>query len=536
VKKKTRILVIILLLAVIGGGYGYSVYLNAERNQVALTNDETSVETAVARVGELTIYASGAGQVVPSEETALGFDEQGELIDLLVSVGDEVAAGDVLARLQIDKTASQLAAEIASAELAVIKAQQELDSLYETAQMDAAEALVALETAQNDLENLLDYDLERAQAMQSAATAQQTIEDTDMTLYIYNSVPSDDAIYTVYASLLFVEKQYNELKDRVDDIEFEIKSAPNKMVRDRYKEQLLRVRAQLLNKQIEYENAQYRYDTMRDPADPLKVAVAEAQMTTAQAQLGQAAQDLAKDQNGPPAGDVAMAQARLTQAQAEWERLKDGPDPEEILLAETRLSNAKLDLSILQQEQLVVELLAPIDGTVISVDVSVGEKIGGQTVLTLAALSQPLVEVYLDETDYDKVQVGNPVEVVFDALPESTFTGSIVEMDPGLVSVSGSQAIRALAILDQTSYAKPTPLPIGSNASVDVIAGRAEGAVLVPVEALHKTDSGEYVVYVQNNGESEIRPVEVGIMDFTSAEIVNGLSAGEVVAIGNIDK
>jgi hypothetical protein len=78
-----------------------------------------------------------------------------------------------------------------------------------------------------------------------------------MTLYIYNSVPSDDAIYTVYASLLFVEKQYNELKDRVDDIEFEIKSAPNKMVRDRYKEQLIRVRAQLLNKQIEYENAQY---------------------------------------------------------------------------------------------------------------------------------------------------------------------------------------------------------------------------------------------------------------------------------------
>jgi multidrug efflux pump subunit AcrA (membrane-fusion protein) len=70
---------------------------------------------------------------------------------------------------------------------------------------------------------------------------------------------------------------------------------------------------------------------------------------------------------------------------------------------------------------------------------------------------------------------------------------------------------------------------------VDVIAGEATNAVLVPIEALHQVDPDNYLVYVQVDGTFEARPVTVGLMDFTSAEITSGLQAGEIVAIGEVE-
>jgi HlyD family secretion protein len=70
---------------------------------------------------------------------------------------------------------------------------------------------------------------------------------------------------------------------------------------------------------------------------------------------------------------------------------------------------------------------------------------------------------------------------------------------------------------------------VGLNAAVDVSAGRAEGAVLVPVEALRELSPGEYAIFVMEVGEPKLRTVEVGLMDFTMAEITSGLEPGEIV-------
>ena len=75
-------------------------------------------------------------------------------------------------------------------------------------------------------------------------------------------------------------------------------------------------------------------------------------------------------------------------------------------------------------------------------------------------------------------------------------------------------------------------LPIGLNATVEVIGGRATNALLVPVEALREISPGQYAVFVMKNGEPQLRMVEVGLMDFTSAEIKSGLEAGDIVSTG----
>jgi multidrug efflux pump subunit AcrA (membrane-fusion protein) len=125
-----------------------------------------------------------------------------------------------------------------------------------------------------------------------------------------------------------------------------------------------------------------------------------------------------------------------------------------------------------------------------------------------------------------------PVEVVFDALPDDVFDGQVIQIDPQLVSQNGLSVVRALVQLDTESFAKPQTLPVGMNATVEVIGGRADNAVLVPVEALREITADQYAVFVMEDGEPVLRMVEVGLMDFSFAEIISGLEAGETVTTG----
>ncbi len=125
--------------------------------------------------------------------------------------------------------------------------------------------------------------------------------------------------------------------------------------------------------------------------------------------------------------------------------------------------------------------------------------------------------------------------MVFDSLPDNTFSGHVTAVSPSLATVSNVDTIIAQVQLDADSFSKPQSLPVGSNASVDVIGGRTENAVLVPVEALREIGPGEYAVFVMQDGEPKLRVVTIGLIDFTTAEITSGLEAGEVVTTGVVE-
>jgi multidrug efflux pump subunit AcrA (membrane-fusion protein) len=78
-------------------------------------------------------------------------------------------------------------------------------------------------------------------------------------------------------------------------------------------------------------------------------------------------------------------------------------------------------------------------------------------------------------------------------------------------------------------------LPAGSAASVDVVGGRTENAVLVPVEALHEIEDGKYTLFVMENGKLRLHTVEVGLQDLTKAEIISGVDAGDIVTTGVVE-
>ena len=229
--------------------------------------------------------------------------------------------------------------------------------------------------------------------------------------------------------------------------------------------------------------------------------------------------------------DYALAQASVVEAQNYLAALKGETVPEDATGTNlTQLEDAQLSLKSAEENLTGTQLIAPISGTVMSLDLTQGDTVSSGTVATIADLSTPYLEVFLDATDWENVKVGYDAEVTFDALPDTTYTGKVIQVDPGLYTSGNNSVVRATVELDKATDG--FNLPTGSTASVDVIAGQARNAVLVPVEALHETSPGNYALFVLENGKPRLRVVDVGIQDTLYAEIKSGLQAGETVTTG----
>lgn len=231
--------------------------------------------------------------------------------------------------------------------------------------------------------------------------------------------------------------------------------------------------------------------------------------------------------------EIALAEAQTVEARRAWEQVKDGPDSDEIARAELEMEKAEANLISCQQNLEDATIEAPFDGTIMSVNAEVGDEVSG-AFITIADLSQPHLEIFLDETDMNKIDVNDEVEVIFDALPDLIYTGRVIQVDPSLYISNQVTAVRGQVRLDDHTGMSLDRLMVGMNAAVDVISGRAEDAVLVPVEALRELDPGEYAVLVLQGDSPTLRTVEVGIIDFTYAEVVSGLEVGEIVTTGNV--
>ncbi|MGB5846551.1 MAG: efflux RND transporter periplasmic adaptor subunit [Anaerolineales bacterium] len=511
----------VILFIVVGGYYAYD-YFSADSVEVSETSQ---IQTSVARSGDLTVFASGAGQVVPTTEVNLGFDEAGTLAERLVKVGDQVQAGEVIARLETNQSEDEIALALAEAELNVLIAQQALDDIYDSVQIDTAQALLDVETAQQTLEDLLNGDLRLAQAVQAVAEAQEAVSQAQRTYNGMRSTASSSTIDAAYAELVLAEKKLKDQEAKFDDY-------VNKPDEDLGK---ANAQLKLSAAQAVYDNALRYYNAVTGTGSELDLDLSAADLAAAQAKLAEAERDYERIKDGATPGEISLAEANLALAEARYETLKAGVDPTEVALAEANLANTHAKLAIAREDQAVVDVLAPLDGTIMSISASVGEAVGTNAIIVMADLKQPVLEVYLDEADLDKVAVGFEVEVVFDSLPDDMFTGHVTEVSPSLQTVSNVDAVLAWVQLDAESFSKPQSLPVGSNASVDVIGGRTQNTVLVPVEAVREIGPDEYAVFVMEDGEPRLRIVTVGLMDYTSAEILTGLSAGEIVTTGVVE-
>ena len=236
--------------------------------------------------------------------------------------------------------------------------------------------------------------------------------------------------------------------------------------------------------------------------------------------------------------DVAIAQTQVAAAQVLLAELKGEPATQSkdlpINPSLTQLRQARLTLQNAQNTLENTVLTAPIAGTVTAVNSAVGEAVNTNPILTIAALDQPLVRFYVEESDLGKVAPGYPMTVVFDSAPELTFQARVLRVDPVLATIDGSPAVQAWGKLEDSQ--QPFTFVSGMTAEVEVIAGKAENALLVPAQALRELAPGSYAVFVvQADGQLKLTTVTIGLRDFANVEILSGLKLGDVVSTGNVE-
>jgi HlyD family secretion protein len=310
-------------------------------------------------------------------------------------------------------------------------------------------------------------------------------------------------------------------------------------------ETLAFAQAQLDVAQAKYDDAQSDYDhsTWRSADDPVRVAAAAA-LASARSAYYTALGNVNWYTGKPTAIEQAQLEAAVSQAQATVDSAQayldmltgasSSSDPTASpSQSEINLRQAKLNLDKANETLAGTQLLAPMDGTVMSVNLAIGSNSSsGSPGITLADLSTPTLQVNLDQTDLALIVVGNEADVTFDAYPDVTLTGKVTAVEPELTSFGGVETVQATVQLDPSQPNVPARLPLGLTATVDVVSAKATNVLIVPIEALRELSAGQYGVFVEVNGQLKFQTVEVGLMDTTSAEIKSGLQQGEVVSTG----
>jgi HlyD family secretion protein len=307
-------------------------------------------------------------------------------------------------------------------------------------------------------------------------------------------------------------------------------------------DQLTSARISLEQAQNGLVDAQETYDAAWDPArdwelfdrrraDALEAEREQAENALKDAQdnleVAQASYNLALigvDESATQDAEIKVAEAQVALAN----------EPFELQQLELALAQTQANLEAAQRTLEEATLVAPLAGTVVEVTAEVGEAVSSVSIIVLADLDNSQICFWVEESDLSSVDVGNPVNVAFDALPDDVFPGEVVRVDPALVDVDGTLAVQAWAILDPAS--QPDDLLSGMTVEVEVVAGEARDVPLVPVQALRELGPDQYGVFVVKAGdELELRPVEIGLRDFVNAEVISGLEIGEVVSTGTTE-
>ncbi len=466
---RLRWLVLAALVVVAGAGFAYYKLVYVP----AHTSTTPAMQTATVRTGSLVISATGSGTLVSQDEVDLAFQTGGTVTEVDVNVGDQVQKGDLLARI-----------DDSDLRVAYTEAKRSYDELTSASAIVDAKAAVA--TAQSNLD-----------------TANQRLE------------------YLISPSVYYWENQVETRQAVLEDAQAAAAASATDQKLQAAQDSLKSAKASLANAQYDYDNNYVKTNFVFYVTDQITRRKVRYDAAPTEADILEAR------------ANVANARATLQEANYLYAALTGGEVPDNATGDNlTALEQAKVNLQDAQEALDAASLKATISGTVMAVDISTGETAkSGTTAITISDLSKPYLEVFLDESDWSNVKAGEEAEITFDILPDQTFTGVVTQVDPGLYNQNNQSVVRAYVQLSDADAAKLS-LPLGTAASVEVIASKAENATLVSVDALHKTEDGTYTVFVLENGTPNLRVVEIGLQDLVNAQVVSGLEPGEVVTTG----
>lgn len=382
---------------------------------------------------------SATGKMMPVRWASLSFGATGTVREVLVSEGERVSEGQVLARLDLP----ELQTGLAQAEAAAKVARAQLDRLLATPRpVDLAGAEIAVDMAR-DGEVAAWLAAEVAQA--SITATQAAVSVARASVAKAGAGPSSDELEVARQNTELARNQLYAAQGQRDALGGLRQSG---LAQPGAYES---AKGQVLAAETSVTIAELQYRILASGAKPGDIAILRAQtvQTEAAVEVARAQETTAKQQAVTNKGLVRQAAAQL-------DLLKAPPREEDLAVARALVAQAEAAVQTARAALEKADLRAPFSGTVCEANLRVGEYVlMGVPLVTLGDLTALHVETTdLDEIDVARIAEGRKVTITLDALPGVRFGGTVREIALKASPGSGGTTYRAIIELDDAPDAR----------------------------------------------------------------------------------
>lgn len=349
-----------------------------------------------------------------------------------------------------------------------------------------------------------DLDLAVKQAEQALAIQQL--------VYSQTVAPSADDLASAQSNLASAAANLKQLQGNPDPLQLQI----SKLQSDNANETRFQVELQW-NQVNDKPIGGIRVDTLKSQ---YAQAVIGAEIAKLQYELVQ---------RGGNDAQIAAARAQVAQAQSALNKLKGDDRSRALALAQLQQSALNLEQAKLRLKN--AALIAPFDGTVAQLNISIGQSAGPgslQPAVVVADLTSFHINVGVDETSVGNLKVGQPVLIKIDALAGQTLTGHVDRIAPTASNVGGIISYKVTITLDPTS----AQVRGGMSANVDIVTDTHANVLSVPNWTI-RIDRSTGKTYVDVQRASQIEEVEIltGLRNADDSEVLSGVNEGDVLVV-----
>ena len=460
------------------------------------------IETAVATKETLATKIEAVGNVVTPFKISVSPKSSGRIDYLKVRVGDPVEPGQVLVKID--------PADLQGAVLQQRAAVAEAKSRLAQAQITEGSNDVGIATG-----------IEQQLAAVQSATA-----DLNQVRRNYD------------ATVAAAQAGVNDATARVNSAQASVKSAQAGVAN---------AQANAANAQVKYDRTYDLYkkgyiaaqdvDDARTQVDVAKgqvetanqaVSVAQSNVRSAQATLSSATANLQIVKRKGQA-DIAASQAKLSQAQSSLKLAKSNRSQSPAYrqnIAALRASVEAAQAQLAQAESRLNDttLRSSIRGTVTARNLNEGDLASpGSAVLEVQFLDWLYVSTSIPVEQSAMLHQGQTATIQLDALPGKTFVGPITNIN-GAADPTSRQVTVLIRIDNREDMIKP-----GMYGQVAIQTGTIRDAVVIPQEAITKTDEGATVTTIDSDSVAHVVLVKTGASQNGKVQILSGVKAGDQV-------
>jgi HlyD family secretion protein len=265
------------------------------------------------------------------------------------------------------------------------------------------------------------------------------------------------------------------------------------------------------------------------------LATARTSLVQAQVEQKDAARNLARSKELFSQGIISQSDYDTAQARYDRDVAASAGALTAINSAQAALTGAEvaLDYTLIR---------APFDGVVLTKNADVGDIVSPlaatanakAAVVTLADMGSLEVEADVSEANLGKVRVGQPCEILLDALPESRFRAELHTIVPTADRSKGSVMVK-VRFLDRDPRVLPEMSAKVAFLERPVQPGEGKPRVALPPASVVTRD-GKSVIFVVRGDKAVQTPVTLGPRIGDLVEVASGVKAGERIAIKPLEK